>query len=343
MTSYEIVMAAQTHNYPERLPVNFGCFGCSDFANIGVKSAKNFTPSVEGEDEWGCIWEKTEVENMGQVIGHPFLDKIPKDLSKTKHPDYNDDSRYEDCLKKIEEGHKNDKYISTGIFMLLFERMHSLHGFENTLCDLYTDSSEMERLADHIVDVHLNFIYNLRERFGDKIHGIAGSDDWGTQNAGFISYEMWMDFFYPKYKKIFDTVHDAGYSVGLHSCGKINELIEGMIQAGVDTVNIQQPRALGIKEIGERYREKITFDSLCDIQKTLPTGNLKQIDKDVENLMTHWASKSGGFIFGDYGDNNAIGVTDPKIKLYMYNKFSEWSERIYGNPLPKPNNKKGVF
>jgi hypothetical protein len=114
----------------------------------------------------------------------------------------------------------------------------------------------------------------------------------------------------------------------------VNEIIEGYIQAGVDVVNLQQPRALGIEEIGSRYRERITFQSLADIQATLPSGDPARIEADVEALMTHWATPQGGFIFSDYGDDAAIGVLNPTTKITMYETFSDWSRRVYGETLP---------
>jgi len=334
MLPYEIVKAAIHHQGPPRLPVRFSCFGCDDAAWIPVQPAASFTPAVEGEDEWGCIWAQTEMENMGQVKGHP-LQSIG-DLAHSKAPDYDDDSRYKDVPAALEAFQRQGKYVVAGIFMVLFERMHTLYGFENVMCDLMTDRPAMAKLADHIIEVHLQFVENVRKRFGNAVHGFTMTDDWGTQQAAFIRFDLWMDFFYPRYKRLFDAMHDGGYDVWVHSCGKVNEIIEGYIRAGVDVVNLQQPRALGIREIGERYRGGIAFESLADIQHTLPTNDRARVDADAEELMTCWASPAGGFVLSDYGDDKAIGVLDPQIKLYMYQKFSEWSERLYGNPLPEP-------
>jgi uroporphyrinogen decarboxylase len=218
--------------------------------------------------------------------------------------------------------------------MVLFERMHTLHGFENTLMDLYDDRPAMAALADRIVGVHVAFVREVARRFPGRIHGWSMTDDWGTQQNSFIGFGLWMDFFYPRYKRIFDAIHEAGCDVWVHSCGKVNDIIEGYVRAGVDAVNLQHPRARGIESIGKRYRGRITFESLADIQVTLPSGDEKAIEADAAALMTHWASSDGGFVFSDYGDDKAIGVQDPSAKRFMYDAFSRWSERIYGAPLP---------
>lgn len=335
MTSREIVSRAIHFRRPARLPVVLmSCFGLDDTVWICAKEPAGWKPSVAGADAWGCLWDKTEVQNMGQVKGHPLAD-IGK-LSKYSPPDYRDPSRYEDMAPDLDRVEPQGQYVLSFIFMVLFERMHTLHGFENTLVDLYDNRSAMEDLADMIVESHLTLIREVTRRCPGRINGWHMSDDWGSQAAAFISFDMWMDFFFPRYKRLFDAMHAAGCDVWVHSCGKVNEIIEGYIRAGVNVVNLQQPRALGIREIGERYRGRIAFQSLADIQATLPTNDRRRVKEDVDMLMDHWASPEGGFIFSDYGGDAAIGIKDAGIKLYMYEEFSRRSQAMYGAPLPAP-------
>lgn len=332
MTSREIVSRAIHHRNPPRLPVTMSCFDVDDTAWVNSKPPEGWKPSVAGEDEWGCVWGKTEVPNMGLVVGHPLPD-ISK-LSSFRPPDYKDASRYVDMAAKFDQREPLGKYLKTELFMVLFERMHSLHGFENTLVDLYVNRSAMEDLADMIVEAHLTMVREVSRLFPGRLHGWVMTDDWGTQTAAFISLDLWMDFFFPRYKRIFDAMHEAGCDVWVHSCGKVNEIIEGYIRAGVNVLNLLQPRALGIREIGERYRGRIAFHSMADIQATMPAGDRRQVEEDVEMLMTHWASPQGGFIVSDYGADAAIGVTDPGRKRFMYDAFSRRSEAMYGEALP---------
>jgi hypothetical protein len=335
MTSREIVSRAIHFRNPPRLPVTMGCFGVDDTGWIGTKVPDAWKPSVPGEDEWGCVWEKTGVANMGQVKGSPLIDSSK--LATYRPPDYSDPERYVDTGSDLDKHDRDGKYIISFIFMVLFERMHSLHGFENTLIDLYENRPAMEAMADMIADTHVTLVREMSRRFPGRIQGWHMTDDWGTQTAAFVGFDLWMDFFFPRYKRVFDAMHEAGCDVWVHSCGKINEIIEGYIRAGVNVVNLQQPRALGIREIGERYRGRIAFQSLSDIQATLPTGNRPQVTEDVEQLMAHWASPAGGFIFSDYGDDAGIGVTDRGIKRFMYDEFSRCSQTLYGQPLPPPS------
>ena len=123
MTSHEIVSRAIHFRNPPRLPVTMGCFGVDDTGWVGGKAPAGWKPSVAGEDEWGCVWAKTEVENMGQVKGHPLSD-IGK-LPGYRPPDYRDPSRYADLAANVERAAAQGKYTMDGIFMVLFERMHT--------------------------------------------------------------------------------------------------------------------------------------------------------------------------------------------------------------------------
>jgi hypothetical protein len=327
-TSFEIVKRAIRMESPERLPVKMASLGADDTITI---SHKSFWRGQDGADEWGCGWEQTDVANMGQVKGHPLADYNEHD--KLQVPDYSslmDRGKIREALIKAE---KERKYASCPIFMILFERMQALVGFENALMGLIADRENAEALADKVANAHIQIVRLMQEECGDKLHAFSTTDDWGTQQAAYISMDLWRDFFLPRYKRIFDAMHEGGQDVWVHSCGKVNEIVEGYIEAGVNVVNLQQPRALGIEEMGRRYRGRITFESLADIQATLPKGDRGLIRQDAQDLAEKWMSPKGGFIFSDYGNGEAIGVSG-NIKHVMYEEFSRVSEDVYGSPLP---------
>jgi hypothetical protein len=331
MTSYQIVKAALQFTRPERLPVRMGCFGVDDTVWV---PRKNDTYEEDGvqKDEWGCVWAHTEMANMGQVKGHPLSDL--SEIDKVRVPDYSQDWRYEDSEEALAQAEREGRYTQVGIFMVLFERMHTLASFETVLMGLLADRANAEALADLILETQISLVREAQRRFGTRLHSFSMTDDWGTQQAAFISRELWDDFFLPRYAKLFDVMHAGGQDVWVHSCGKVNEIVGGLIEAGVDAVNLQQPRALGITEMGERYRGKVAFESLADIQHTLPTCEREEIETDARDLAQHWMSPEGGFVFSDYGDGRAIG-TPIEAKQMMYEAFSQVSEEVYGKPLPE--------
>jgi len=324
-SSRENVISAIEFRKPDRLPVIFDAFGVSDVHRIKWNEigTGDHTQSLTF-DEWNCGWSRSEVKNMGQVTIHP-LDSW-RNLESYRWPDPDDPAFYEGMDARF--AGSEDKYVLTDIFMVLFERMHSLRGFQNLLTDLLLEQEKVGDLADRIVEIHERIIENLSRRFPGMIHGIIFTDDWGTEENLMISPELWIEFFQPRYRKIFDACKNAGWHVWLHSCGKINEIIGDLIDVGVDVLNLQQPTVLGIEEIGRKYSGKVCFLSLCDIQKTLPFKDGEAIIKEANSLLRHWGTDDGGFILGDYGNGEAINVPLWKKKI-MFDAFvsaDRWSE-----------------
>ena len=90
--------------------------GVSDVMRIPVSVPAGFTGSVEGQDEWDCIWGHTEMPNVGQVVGHP-LEQI-EDLGSVSVPDYADDSRYAGVKDALEQAKAEGQYVTSSIFNL---------------------------------------------------------------------------------------------------------------------------------------------------------------------------------------------------------------------------------
>jgi hypothetical protein len=322
MTSYEVIRAAIEGTGPDRLPLIFGTLGISDVHWVGWGPSEGWQPAAPNADEWGCIWQKSEMKNMGQVKGHPLEDLSAMD--RFPWPKADIASRFRDTPNHLAQA--GDKYVVAGIFMVLWERIHTLHGFERTLEDLHLNRSGIEELADRILDYHIGIIDQLAARFPGRIHGISMTDDQGSQQGMFISPRMWREVFLPRYRRLFDAIHRHGMHAWIHSCGKVNDVVELYIEAGLDSVNLQQPRALGIEEMGRRYQGRICFETLCDIQATLPFKGAREIEEEAKLLLDRWATDDGYFILSDYGDGDAIGVPIEKkqIMLDAFRKHDRW-------------------
>lgn len=317
MSGLEVVRRAIEFDAPARLPLRFEALGLSDthtvaWNQIGVGD-KSFRRTL---DEWGCQWVRSEMSNMGQVKGHPLADW--RDAARFRWPDADSPAFYEGMEERF--AGSDGKYVLTGIFMLLFERMHALRGFENTLVDLRLERGIAETLADRIVDFDLAIIENIGRRFGSSIHGFSFTDDWGSEQALFINPSLWEEFFKPRYKRIFDAIHRQGWHIWMHSCGQVEAILESLIEIGLDVINLQQPRLLGIEEVGRRFRGRICFESLCDIQHTLPFAGDEEVRAEARLLLQQWATPAGGFILSDYGHGAAIGV-EVERKQVMLDAF----------------------
>ena len=278
-------------------------------------------------DDWGCGWAVTEKVNMGQVVHHPLADWDA--LGAYTPPDPRDPFYFQRLDEEMAGA--GDRYVVVTCHFNLIERLHMLHGFRQTLEDFYLAPSKVERLLDMILDFKQEQMEELHRRFGDRVHGIFLTDDWGSQEGTFISTRMFETFFLERYHQLFDAIHRNGWHVMLHSCGRINDFVPYLIEAGVDVLNMQQPRAYGIAELGRRFAGKVCFLTTADIQATLPSGDEDLVRAEVRELVEHWSTPKGGFIVFNYGDPEALAVR-PEMTEVMFHAFNDlatyWQERI---------------
>jgi hypothetical protein len=311
---------------PERIPIRFGALGVDDTYGVGIGAGRGWQPRQPNEDEWGCIWEKppegSGIVNMGQPKGHPLksLDR----MAKINWPDPGDEARYAGIEAALAGA--GDRYVMAGVGFTFFERMHYLRGMPDLFVDMHERPEQVHELAERVLEFPIGVARELGRRFRGRVHGFGMTDDWGTQQASFTSIPMWREFFKERYRRLFDAIHGAGMHAWMHSCGHVNDVIGEWIDCDLDVVNLQQPRNLGIEEIGRRYRGRICFESLCDIQATLPRGDAREIREEAGLLLEHWATPEGGFVLSDYGEGEAIGVPE-ETKRMMLEAFIELGAR----------------
>ena len=271
MTPRENMRRAVTFNHPQRLPI----LGYDDTLNdtVWISCDSVMPAQAEGRadvDQWLCEWVRTDMPNMGQVKGHPLEDLAQ--IADFPWPDGNDPRRYAGVpaqLAAVEaDPRQRERYRITPIFMLLWERMQALHGFENCMVDMMEDTPEIHALADRITDYDIAVIRNMQRLACAQIDCFNFSEDWGTEIDLMVSPALFRSFFFPRYQRIFQAAHDGGWHVWMHSCGKINKAIPQLIEAGVQVLNMQQPLTNGIEEIGSAFAGKVCFETLCDIQHT---------------------------------------------------------------------------
>ncbi len=333
MTPYEIVRRAIEFDSPERIPIRFASLGVDDTYGVGLQPGAGWQPPGPDVDEWGCEWHKpdpeTGVVNMGQPRGKP-LHSLER-LDEINWPDPDDECRYSAIEEQLAGA--GDKYVVCGVGFTFFERMHYLYGMDKLFIAMYEHPARVHELAERVISYPIGVARQLGRRFGGRIHGFCMTDDWGTQENEFIGIPMWQEFFKERYGRLFAAIHEAGMHAWMHSCGHINNVIGEWIDCNLDVVNLQQPTNLGIEQIGCRYRGKICFESLCDIQMTLPFKSHEQIRAEARLLLDHWASPEGGFVLSDYGDGRAIGVSDEK-KRVMLQEFIDLAAP--GVEIPEP-------
>ena len=340
MTGYEIMKANVNFTNPDRIGLRFDRIGGKgDVYRIFVLPAKDSwnpeksynvkkkdRPENNVYDEWGCLWKSEDATgaDMGQVVNLPIADW--EDFDSFVIPDPKAEGRFEGLEEALVEAESKQLYVQINSPYCIFERMHFLRGFDNTLVDCILEPENIAKLAKKLADYQIGIIEEAYRLGKGRIHCYDTTDDWGTQQNLMISPDTWREVFKPQYKRIFDTAHACEMDIRFHTDGRINDILPDLIELGVDIINIHQPRLVGIDEVSKIAQGKICFEAAVDIQATLPTGDKDRIEEEVKELLEKWATPEGGFIGVEYGYLSAIGVTKESMlyALECFEKYGQW-------------------
>ena len=328
MTSKKIVQKTLDFENPERIARSF-CDSDFIWAGNSVKTHATEWEKVneikwERKDEWGNIWSRIEDTSKGEVE-HGVLENID-DIKNYKFPDYSDEKEFAIARNKVDEN--PDRFILGWVPGFTFNIARKLRKLDQYMMDLILEPAMMSKLHDKIDMMIEDMITNYGKA---GVDAIMFCEDWGTQQQTLISPEMWRKIFFPRTKKLCRLAHNAGMKVIMHSCGKIGAIIPGLMEAGIDALQFDQPTLHGIDTLAE-YQEhgKITFWCPVDIQKTLQTQDEALIRTEAREMIEKLWRGRGGFIAGYYADNRSIGL-EPKWQEIACDEFIKRGSKIIVN------------
>lgn len=240
-------------------------------------------------DDWGVIWENVNDGWQGQVSVHPLDDWSRLDTYRAPEP-------------MISNGFSRDpeKFGLLG-GCHFFHRVCFLRSMQNVMMDIADDDPRVYTLRDMVWDYYRKMVEMQARQDTD---GIVFFDDFGSQTGLLISPGLWRQFIGPVYKDLFEICSNAGKYVFFHSDGYILEIIDDLIELGVDALNCQV-WCMGPKLLGERFRGRVAFWGEINRQTTLPCGSPGDIRSAAKEMIRHLATPDGGLI----GQSEIDGLT----------------------------------
>ena len=138
-----------------------------------------------------------------------------------------------EAARKSRDAIDRSEYLATCIMGTgIFEQMHMLMTFEDTLCNLLISPDETHELIEVITEYRLEYMKLLVENL--QPDAIVSHDDFGSQKSLFMAPDVWREFFKEPYKRLYDYLH-ANNVIVVHHCDSFCEPIaEDMAEIGID-------------------------------------------------------------------------------------------------------------
>jgi len=312
MTPREIARRALEFDSPERMSMNLPA-GTDDYAYLPNQPPEGWEPPAPGVDEWGCTWVKTEVDNMGQVKGHPLTDLDL--MAEHTWPDPEHPSRFRGMSEALAKPEVQERFVGAGFSNGLFERTWMCHGFQSTLEDLLLKPRQMHELIDRVTDIHIRACRAIYKYSSGRAEYYMTWDDLGAERGPFFLMKIWREFYYPAYRRLINATHELGMKLLLHSDGYMPEIVDDLCELGLDWINIQQPLIWGIDFLAQRYQGRITLNIYPDTQYLMPRGDPEEIRAHVRELVETLDAPEGGFVPGVYHPPIHAGTSEEATRI----------------------------
>lgn len=289
-------------------------------------SGEVILPNGDSKDEWGVV--RRRVGDYFDTVQRPLQEASTlEDLKKYSWPDPDDPGRYEGVREEARWKYYNTPYALVADIALdgLLDASREIIGLEKIMMDLHLNPGFAESWLDQYTEYSIRLLSNYMEAVGDYVQVVVVTDDLGFQDRTALSPEMYRKFLKPRHTKIYAAIKARTRAKLMqHCCGSVAEILEDLIEEGVEILNPVQTRAKGMNpENLARYKNQLAFWGGIDEQQVLPSGTPSEVDEEVKRLIQILAP-GGGFI--PFASHNIQSDTPPENIKAMFDAI-----RKYGN------------
>ncbi len=199
----------------------------------------------------------------------------------------------------------------------IFEIAWYMRGMEQLLCDMAERPERAYFLMEKVTDCLLTRLERVMMRLGNRIDLVWTSDDVAHQNGPLMSLKLWRELVAPHHARFNRRAHELGARVMYHSCGAVRPFIPGLIEVGIDVLDVLQFSARGMdpEEIKTSFGDRLCFHGGVDVQKLLPQSTMEVVCDRISELIGVMG-KGGGFILSPA--HNIQVDTPPENILAIY-------------------------
>ena len=218
-----------------------------------------------------------------------------------------------------------DRYLTMTVMGTgIFEQLHMLMTFEDTLMNFLVEPDAMHELIDAICDYRLEYMKLIVEHLHPDV--ICSHDDWGSRNTLFFSVDVWREFFREPYRRLYDYLHESGVIVMHHGDSYMEPLAPDMADIGVDIWQGVLPSndipALS-EAVGDRMLLMGGIDSVID----RPDASEEEIRAETRRACEAYGRLKGFWPGMTYG---GPGTLFPHVEPIIIDEIDRYNRETFG-------------
>ena len=236
-----------------------------------------------------------------------------------RYPHWPDPDHF-DCSGVAEQGRRIRDAGRIACFM--GDRLNRIAQLKPAMVDMLARPDMTRAPLDRARALYSEYLARVMESAQGSIDLLVTGDDFGSQHGMLCSPGTWRELLLPGFRAFIDIASAHDVPVMHHTCGAVRDIVPDMIAAGLTVLNPVQPEAHGMEAGGlkEDFGPRLCFHGSVSIQRTLPFGRPKAVQREVRERIEHLAP-GGGFIICTA--HNIQGDTPVENALVLLRSYDE--------------------
>lgn len=252
------------------------------------------------EDEWGVIRSRPAGGYYYDLVKSPLAGDITKgDVQSYRWPDPSDAGRTRGLREKARRIHEETDYaLVVHAANGFVTRSQYLRGFEDWFMDLIAEPDRLEPILDGCFEFQLAATAAVLGEVGQYADVIMLGDDLGVQGGPMVSPRIYRKLIKPRQARLFDMLHSRTSAKLLyHTCGSVAEILDDLIEIGVDVLNPVQVTAkdMDSASLKQRFGDRVSFWGGIDTQHVLPLGTPDEVRAEARKRIAD-LGPGGGYV-----------------------------------------------
>ncbi len=238
-----------------------------------------------------AIWTPfKKLKNGKRVLVGDRSIRSRNDFTQLFMPEEQDIEPHVQYVREYKEAVAGTRIGVAVLFGAFFQTVYEfLFPMQEFMLQVHDDREFVEEILEISADYWVKFVKAMIEEGVDFMYP---ADDIAYNSGLFIRPEIFKPLWLPRVRRIFEPIRNAGLPILFHSDGKLDEIVEDLIEAGVTCLTPMDPYSIDYRDYKKRYGHRIALHGNIDIQRPLVEGTPEDVERDVKEHME--ALKPGG-------------------------------------------------
>ncbi len=194
----------------------------------------------------------------------------------------------------------------------VFELMHPVCGHQHMLTGMAVDPDWVRDMVSVYARLTVDLMEILFAEEGPP-DGVWFYEDMGFKGRPFMSPDMYREIIQPGHRLTIDHAKSRGLPVIMHSCGYVEPLVPGMIEAGIDCLQVIEVKAgMDLLKLHREFGGRLSLMGGMDV-RTLYSNDRSVVERELASKIPEVKQGHGYVLHSDHSIPNQVAYETYKF------------------------------